>query len=414
MVTNTEKERILDKIIQNATDYTSEDYSQHLLFELLLRDTTDGKLFKYRSCSEQNFELIANQQLYCAEVSKFNDPFDCKIGVDYQSAYDDLYGPEIAYIQTICDHAVLVAKGETQMQDYPLEEQNAIRSLLDNKTFHDVQNMNFNSEQEADTYINQHPEVLMDLLLPIIESAGVGNRIPLIHHMVKNIVSTMPASAFQSLSSDPQNITDFIKSYGVTDDLDQIDLIKKWAKFHNNESFYEAALQMEKQLQSVEAFFQDKINSSFRVASLAADNKNRLMWAHYADEHKGFCIEYDYSKASLLNLPAPVIYSKNRIKVPWAVMMNNSSENRRHATQCYMKALLVKDEAWFYEQEWRIIIPQIGAEFVNMPPISCVYLGARCSEDNKSRIKELAASKGIPVKQMVLDRGEYALHIEES
>ena len=413
MVTNVEKEKILDDIIQNATDYESVDYSQQKLRKLLLDDTLDGKLFKYRTCSERSFELIKNQRLYCADPSSFNDPFDCKIGVDFQSALKDLYEPEMSFIQAICNHFVLVAKGEIQIQDCPIEEQNAIRLLLINHAFHDLQSKSFNSEQEASAYIKQHPEILIDLLKPLLESSEIGNKIPLIHNMVNNVIHSVPESALRSLENGSQSITDFIQLNGINDDFDQIDLIKKWAKKQSDETLYESALEMEKQLLSVESYFQKKINGSFRVASLAADNKNRLMWAHYATDHTGFCIEYDYKKASMLNLPAPVIYSTNRIKVPWAVMQNNSTENIRKATQCYMKALLVKDEAWAYEQEWRIIIPSMGVNFVNMPPISCIYLGARCSEENAAIIKQISYSCGIPVKKMMLDRGEYALHIEE-
>ena len=42
MVTNAEKERILDDIIQNATDYESKDQSQQLLYKLLLEDNVHG------------------------------------------------------------------------------------------------------------------------------------------------------------------------------------------------------------------------------------------------------------------------------------------------------------------------------------------------------------------------------------
>lgn len=413
MVTNAEKEKVLDDIIQNATDYESVDYSQQKLLKLLLDDTLSGKLYKYRTCSERNFELIKNQLLYCAKPSSFNDPFDCKIGVDYQSAFEDLYEPELSYIQAICEHFILVVEGKVQIQECPIHEQNAIHSLLTNHIFHDLRSKAFSSEQEAIAYIKQHPDVLIGLLKPLLESSGVCNRIPLIHNMVKNVIHSVPESALQSLGKDSQSITDFIKLNGINDDFDQIDLIKKWAKKQNDEVLYESALEMEKQLLSVESYFQEKINSSFRVASLAADKKNRLMWAHYAADHTGFCIEYDYNKASLLNLPAPVIYSTNRIKIPWAVMLSNSTENIRKATQCYMKALLVKDEAWAYEQEWRVIIPSTGTNFANMPPISCIYLGARCSEENIATINQISHSCGIPVKKMSLDRGEYTLHVEE-
>lgn len=47
-----------------------------------------------------------------------------------------------------------------------------------------------------------------------------------------------------------------------------------------------------------------------------------------------------------------------------------------------------------------------------MPPISCIYLGAQCPLENETVIKESAERKSIPVKKMVIDRGEFALHAE--
>ena len=47
---------------------------------------------------------------------------------------------------------------------------------------------------------------------------------------------------------------------------------------------------------------------------------------------------------------------------------------------------------------------------LKMPPISCVYLGAQISTRSKNKIIKIAKDKGIPVKQMILDRGTYELH----
>ena len=46
------------------------------------------------------------------------------------------------------------------------------------------------------------------------------------------------------------------------------------------------------------------------------------------------------------------------------------------------------------------------------PPVSCIYLGACCSEENEEKIKALVQDWNIPVKKMIIDRGDYSLHIE--
>ena len=141
------------------------------------------------------------------------------------------------------------------------------------------------------------------------------------------------------------------------------------------------------------------------------------MWSHYADGHKGFCIEYDFSKeceAIKDILVLPVVYSKERIKFPWNVAFADDQNNPKvklEGAYATMLSLLTKDEVWKYENEWRVIVlGTSGIENIKMPPISCIYIGALCSIENKNKLIKIANSLDIPVKEMVVDRGEYTLH----
>lgn len=78
-----------------------------------------------------------------------------------------------------------------------------------------------------------------------------------------------------------------------------------------------------------------------------------------------------------------------------------------------MLALLTKDTIWEYENEWRILIPQSAGRNLKMPPITCIYIGAMCEGTNKRKLIEIAAELDIPVKQMVIDRGKYLLHVAD-
>jgi hypothetical protein len=75
--------------------------------------------------------------------------------------------------------------------------------------------------------------------------------------------------------------------------------------------------------------------------------------------------------------------------------------------------LLTKDKAWEYENEWRILSTESENTELEMPPISCVYLGAAINEDNRDKVIDIARKKKIPVKQMKVDRGAYELHAED-
>ena len=77
-------------------------------------------------------------------------------------------------------------------------------------------------------------------------------------------------------------------------------------------------------------------------------------------------------------------------------------------------SLLTKDEVWSYENEWRVIaLCASGIENIKMPPISCIYIGAICDAKNKALLMEIGKELNVPVKQMVVDRGEYTLHAKE-
>ena len=46
-----------------------------------------------------------------------------------------------------------------------------------------------------------------------------------------------------------------------------------------------------------------------------------------------------------------------------------------------------------------------------MPPISCIYIGALCANEDKEQLVKMAKKLHIPVKQMNVDRDHYELHV---
>lgn len=63
--------------------------------------------------------------------------------------------------------------------------------------------------------------------------------------------------------------------------------------------------------------------------------------------------------------------------------------------------------------EWRIIsLASSGIDNVKMPPISCIYIGALCSQEDRTTLIEIASNLNIPIKQMMVNRGEYKLHAQ--
>jgi hypothetical protein len=121
------------------------------------------------------------------------------------------------------------------------------------------------------------------------------------------------------------------------------------------------------------------LDAEFRkegVLSLAETWDCPLMWSHYADGHRGICIEYD-----TLDLPhprlAPVDYSGRRsIKASdlAAWKLDARSQARENIRQSYF---FCKASQWEYEREWRDLSERNG-QLDEGYRISSVYFGLRC------------------------------------
>ena len=82
MLTNKEKQAFMDSTISELTRSGNYLEAQKKLRELLLSDTNDGKLYKYRAFDKDHkkvkdrlHDLLEEQTLHCSKPSAFNDPF---------------------------------------------------------------------------------------------------------------------------------------------------------------------------------------------------------------------------------------------------------------------------------------------------------------------------------------------------
>lgn len=156
-------------------------------------------------------------------------------------------------------------------------------------------------------------------------------------------------------------------------------------------------------------------------------NSSQLMWAHYANSHKGFCIEYqlplvrnddDFNRLSSWEQKAwvytlPMAYMRERIDLTDEVcMLLRDIPALEEQFPFYKFGLLAKNMEWQYEQEWRFIYPftvseyyprhvlserivhnSDGTETNNMKyfSISAVYLGCKMEPEERDKVIEAAS-----------------------
>ena len=169
----------------------------------------------------------------------------------------------------------------------------------------------------------------------------------------------------------------------------------------------------------------DIVDTIWRAGSLAESPCNRLMWSHYADNHRGLCIEYDFSAFDPFSagvIFAPVIYSPKRPQVPEKLLNDVATDQLdRQDYRFLTSTLFTKDSVWQYESEWRIVkgvyvgtqASSLHIEF-EIPPISAVYFGAATDNSCKGQVakkelQELCSQAGIPTFSMRLDKVGYAV-----
>ena len=140
-----------------------------------------------------------------------------------------------------------------------------------------------------------------------------------------------------------------------------------------------------------------------RIFCVTEENDNLLMWAHYADEHKGAVMKFKCipEKETALCVALPVQYSD---KVPMLIPEQMFQDNNTIIRLILNELLLTKSIDWAYEKEWRVILLKqcSGQDFdlrgIFEEEIESIYLGCRMENEDKKEITDIVRNKRKNVK----------------
>lgn len=424
MVSDQEKIKFLQKVIGQMIKQENLQLIRNDIHKLLMADTSGGKLYKYRAFNDYSLDNLKMQTLHGSKPSAFNDPFDSKIGVDIYSLIESKLNIESSDIEKILYEFVEVYKGKKDIGS--CSESNIIifERLFKSENFMDYFTSRFNnaslSNEEIGKHLINHMEILVEMYSSILADEETRKKLEYIEKIIPELENKEMLISAITFDEREKTLKSIIHNMGIDDDVDEIALISSlYIQQQPNE--YEKAIRMNHAFTEIERSVNTAIDDTVYIVSLCTDHKNRLMWSHYADNHKGFCIEYDFSADVLKEkraLVLPVVYSSLRPKLPYETMLFSEKQTLENMNfqSIYEKiflSMLTKDEIWSYEKEWRILISaQEEAMNIPAPPVSCIYLGACCSAENEEEIKTLVQDWNIPVKKMIVDRGDYSLHIK--
>ena len=169
------------------------------------------------------------------------------------------------------------------------------------------------------------------------------------------------------------------------------------------------------------------------IACFSERFDSTLMWAHYADYHKGFVLEYDTSElieitSKCLNCSEPcfsertvnlypVIYGDRRYD---ATEYEIETLNWRVANTYFgltdpfcipdqffpIKSNTYKGMDWSYEKEWRLICSCKQGRHAKKYEIAkpkAIYLGSQVSDRNKRLVLKMIEGKNMAIYEMYAD-----------
>ncbi len=144
------------------------------------------------------------------------------------------------------------------------------------------------------------------------------------------------------------------------------------------------------------------------IYAMSRTFNHELLWAYYANSHRGFCIEFDseelvekniYDKKYFLE----VSYSKR----PPQLGLEYLDKRDEDLIKIIGKLAGTKSKKWKHEEEVRLITDKKGIHSYNHKAIKAIYLGVKMPDEHKNMLFETLKGRGIHFYQMKQKKGLY-------
>lgn len=140
------------------------------------------------------------------------------------------------------------------------------------------------------------------------------------------------------------------------------------------------------------------------VCSFSLELENTLMWSHYADNHRGVCLTYEFPKSffdktanEILGI-VDVDYGLNPLS-DWFLqeaLKHNSLDD--FVRDLIKKALTVKAELWKYEKEVRILRRQEGVQVIDKQYLKQICFGLISPDSDITLLRNTIRQCGYEVE----------------
>lgn len=145
-------------------------------------------------------------------------------------------------------------------------------------------------------------------------------------------------------------------------------------------------------LEMIRQSIYESLSTEIGIYCLSERYDSLLMWAHYADKHQGFCIEFDADETT----PFFGTAQKVRYSDTYPVVDFFNTPRDEQVDQIF----LTKSEDWCYENEWRIVDHEQGSGIREYPEklMKSVTFGLRMPTFDRERISAWLKERGTYVE----------------
>jgi Protein of unknown function (DUF2971) len=148
----------------------------------------------------------------------------------------------------------------------------------------------------------------------------------------------------------------------------------------------------------------DTITERAGILCLSECKDSLLMWSHYADAHRGVCIEYSTSNERLFGCSVD--------RVSYASVYPEMSLTDTPDLGWVRKYLSTKSAHWKYEKEWRIFYRTTGVYQAPSEELSAVILGCMMSNEDREEVINWVSSRSTPIRIYEARRDEGAFRVQ--
>ncbi|HIF6309657.1 TPA: DUF2971 domain-containing protein [Raoultella ornithinolytica] len=130
------------------------------------------------------------------------------------------------------------------------------------------------------------------------------------------------------------------------------------------------------------------------VLSLSKKDSCPLMWAHYADNHKGLCLGYSIPERAAKHI-RPISYTSEFREIKISQIRRMLDGDKKAKIEIERDIFLRKAKSWKYEEEWRMI-SNVGLQSASIY-LSEITFGLRCKYTTAFSVMKSLSEREMPI-----------------